>query len=212
MTLPWLPYVIGLFLGLLPPRLFYSATRWRHATLVDATTTGHLSGSGRHRTSNGSPGWWTLPLLWVDPIRGFLAAHFAVTGLYRLPTDTTEQLLLIVSLSALTSFAILSVQMEFGHQRPKDMLAPVGFLFGYITGIYPGSELMGGSVAVIGLLALIGTRSLIMGYLAAGAVALIFGYKTLGLGFSLGIFAVTAAAPVPYAFFRRARLVVPVRR
>jgi hypothetical protein len=212
MTLPWLPYVVGVFLGLLPPKLFYSTTHWRHATLVDATTTGHLSASGRHRTSSGSLKWWTLPLLWLDPIRGFLAAHFVATGLYRLPTDTAEQLILIVALTALTSFVILTVQMEFGHQRSKDLLAPVAFLFGYVTGIYPGSELMGGSVAVIGVLALVGSRNLTMGYLAAGVVACIFGYKTLGLGMSLGVFAATAAAPVPYAFLRRARLVVPVRR
>lgn len=212
MSLPWLPYAIGMFLGLLPPRFFYSTTHWRHATLVDATTTGHLSGSGRHRTSNGNPKWWTLPLLWVDPIRGFLAAHFVATGLYRLPTATAEQLILIVALTAVSTLAILTVQMEFGRQRKKDLLAPVAFLFGYVIGIYPGSELMGASVAVIGLLALIGSRSLTMGFIASGVIACIFGYKTLGLGMSLGVFAATAAAPVPYAFFRRARLVVPVRR
>lgn len=212
MSLPWLPYVVGMVLGLLPPRLFYSTKYWRHATLVDATTTGHLSGSGRHRTTNGNPKWWTLPLLWIDPIRGFTAAHLVSTGLYRLPTNTAEQLIVIVALTALSSLAIITVQMEFGHQRSKDLLAPVAFLFGYVIGLYPGSELMGGSVAVIGLLALIGSRSLTMGYIASAVVACIFGYKTLGLGMSLGVFAVIASAPVPYAFFRRARLVVPVRR
>lgn len=209
---PWLPYAIGMFLGLLPPRLFYSRTQWRHATLVDATTTGHLSGSGRHHTTSGNSKWWKLPLFWIDPIRGFTAAHLVASGLYRLPGETTEQFLVILVAIAFSSFLILAVQMEFGHQRSKDLLAPVAFIFGYITGIHPGSELMGGSVAVIGLLAFFGSRSLTMGYIASAMVACVFGYKTLGLGMSLGVFALTAGAPVPYAFLRRARLVVPVRR
>ena len=126
--------------------------------------------------------------------------------------ETTEDLLLIVASSAATTLVILVVQMEFGRQRAKDLLAPAIFLFGYISGLYPGSELMGASVAFIGLIAILGTKSFTAGHFAAAATALIFGYKTLGLGVSLGLFALTAAAPVPYAFLRGARLVVPVRR
>lgn len=211
MSFPWFPYVVGLLLGLIPPRLFYNSN-WRHVALIDATTSGHLSSSGRHRTSSGFAQWWTLPLIWVDPIRGFFAAHLIAGAVYTLPMEMAEQVLIVVSISTLSTLAILSVQMEFGRQRAKDLLSPAAFLFGYLIGLYPGSELMGASVAVIGLIAVMGTKNFTAGYLAAGAAALFFGYRHFGLGMSLGVFAVTAAAPVPYAFLRRARLVVPVRR
>jgi len=211
MSSTWLPIAIGLALGLIPPRLFYSSN-WRHAPLLEATTGGHLRSTDGSRSGYRSTKWWKLPLMWIDPVRGYFSAHLIAIGLYHMPMDTTEQIAIILGISGACTFAIFAVQMEFGRQRSKDLLAPCFFLFGFIAGISYGRELMGGAVAIISVLAFIGTKNFKFGFILSGIVACIFGYPFLGLGANLAIFTLTALCPVPYAFLRNARLVIPVSR
>lgn len=210
MDTPWLPLLFGLVLGVFPPRWLLGG-ECRHRTLVDAVTGGNVrvtgdSGEGRRRRV-----WWKIPLFWVDPFRGYFCAFFLARGLARFPQETTEQTLTALSATCLVTLVVLVVQMELGRQRRGDILAPVAFLLGYTIGFFPGYEITSAAVALIGLATMIAGRNFTAGYLIAGACALGFGYPAFGLGFPLAVFAVTAAAPVPYAFFRRARLVIPVR-
>lgn len=208
---PWFFIAAGMAIGLIPPRFFYGSS-WRHVTLIDATTSGHLGDAGQYRTGIGSKRWWRIPLLWIDPIRGFFCAHLIAWGLYNSPMESSEQIAIVLGVKCFCTFGVLAVQMEFGRQRAKDMMSPLPFLIGFIIGISYGSWLLGCSAALICLMACIGTRSFKMGYLIAGVVGGILSYPTLGLSANLGIFALTIMAPVPYAFLRGTRLVFPLRR
>jgi hypothetical protein len=207
---PWFFIASGVAFGLVPPHFFYGSS-WRHVTLIDATTSGHLGRDGNHRTGMASKLWWRLPLLWIDPIRGFFCAYLIAWGLYKMPIESTEQIAIILGIKCFCTLVALAVQMEFGRQRKKDMMSPLPFLIGFLIGISYGSWLLGCSAALICLMACIGTRSFKMGYLIAGVVGGILSYPTLGLSANLGIFALTIMAPVPYAFLRGARLVFPFR-
>lgn len=115
--------------------------------------------------------------------------------------QSSEEISIVLGLTCVATCAVLVVQMEFGRQRARDLLAPVPFLLGYLTAISYGNYLMGGSVAFVSFVAIIGTRSLTSGYLLSGIAAGVLGYPFFGLGANLGIFALTALAPVPYAFY-----------
>jgi hypothetical protein len=210
MLSPWQLIPAGLVLGLIPPRLFYDS-HYRHVSLLDAVTTGKMrtvgtDGSGRRRRS-----WWKLPLLWIDPIRGFLCAHLIALGLYRMPMYNSELIAIILGISGLSTLTVLIVQMEFGRNRTGCLLAPVAFLLGYNTGMLIDLELLGASIAIIGICTMVSSKNFTMGYCVAGAAALLIGYSFLGLSANLAIFALTSSAPVTYAFIRRARLMVPLR-
>ncbi|AKC83248.1 hypothetical protein IMCC26134_11535 [Verrucomicrobia bacterium IMCC26134] len=210
MLVPWQLILIGLALGLIPPRLFYGSG-YRHGTLMDATNPEYLrtssdSGSGRKRRL-----WWKVPLFWIDPIRGYFSAHFVALGLYQMPMDYTEQIVTILGIQCIATFVILVVQMEFGRQRSRKLLAPVAFLVGYLIGGRIGLELLGAAVAFLGLSTAITSRNIKTGLCATSAAAIGLGWIFLGATANLGIFAVTALAPIPYAFFRKASLVIPMR-
>ncbi len=207
---PWQLILIGLVLGLLPPRLFYGSGH-RHGTLLDATTQGYLRISGQ--TDNGRKRrlWWKLPLFWIDPIRGFFSAHFVALGLYLISNNYTKQTWTILGIQCAASFVILTVQMEFGRQRTRTLLAPAAFLLGYLIGLRLGFEFLGAAVSIIFLTTAMASRNLNASFCAASAAALGVGYIFLGLGTNLGVFALTVLAPILYAFFRKASLVIPFR-
>ncbi len=207
----WLIILGGLALGLLPPRLFYGSG-CRHVTLLDAFTSGHLrntgdEGSGRRRRS-----WWKVPLYWLDPIRAFASAHIMGIGLSRMPQETSEQTLIVLLITCVVTFAIYCVQMELGRQRRGYLLAPIAFFAGYMPGICFGLEIMGVAVVIVGLTAMFASRNVTAGLFFAFGATMIAGIAYNGpRNIITGVYAVTAVAPVPYAFLRKSRLVIPIR-
>ncbi|MEY4489049.1 MAG: hypothetical protein RIQ79_1557 [Verrucomicrobiota bacterium] len=211
MLIPWQLILVGLALGLIPPRLFYGSG-YRHGTLLDATTSAHLrtsgdSGSGRKRRQ-----WWKLPFFWIDPIRGYFSAKCLAMAVLRMPTDTSEQTAAILLVTCLSTLAILVVQMEFGRQRKGSLMSPATFLFGYMAAICAGVDIMGWGVAIIGLTTTIAGRNFTAGYVVAAVTSAVMGVHYLGAtNYTVGVYALIAMAPVPYAFLRKARLVIPIR-
>jgi hypothetical protein len=209
----WLIILSGLVLGLLPPRLFYGSG-CRHVTLLDAFTSNHLrtsgdEGGGRRRNRRA---WWKVPLYWLDPIRAFASAHIISIGIWRIPQETTEQSLMVLLILSVLTFTIFCSQMELGRQRKGYLLAPIAFFAGYMPGLCFGLEILGLSITIVGLISILASRNVTAGFLLAGGVALIGGVAYLGPKSLLAaIYAVTALAPVPYAFLRKSRLVVPIR-
>ncbi len=207
----WLIILGGLALGLLPPRLFYGR-ECRHVTLLDAFTSNHLRTTGDEGSGRRKRAWWKVPLYWLDPLRAFACAHIMGLGMSRIPQETTEQSLIFLLVLCGCTFLVLASQMEFGRQRKGYLLAPIAFFAGYIPGICFGLEIMGVAVMIVGLIAIFSSRNVTAGFLVAGGAALVAGVAYLGpKSMIVGIYAVTAAAPVPYAFFRKSRLVIPIR-
>lgn len=208
-TLGWLALPLGLALGLLPPRWFYSAG-CRHFELVEAR------GFGLRSASAGSSGrrrrrWWKLPLFWIDPFRGFATGHLIATGL-RAAADSLAFPGPVSQLAhAFLLAAVLWMQTHAGRQAPGQLLAPVAFVLGLTAGLFPAFGIVGAAVGLLALATMLAAHSFTWGYLMAGAAALAIGFPFLGPGPSLLLFALVAASPILVAFVRRATLVIPLR-
>lgn len=209
-SLGWLYLALGVFLGLIPPRWLYSGG-CRHVSLVQARSSG-LRRAGSGSASNGRRRrWWKLPLLWLDPLRGYASAHLFAYGLFEIPQNSSAQVGLVTLLQCALIAAVLIVQMEKGRQDKNQLLAPVAFLLGFTTGIYIDFGVIGGAVALLGVTAMFATHNFTLGYAIAGAGAVLIGFPFLGPSPALVVFAATACAPALYAFARRSALVFPLR-
>lgn len=210
MDFGWYPLLFGIAFGLIPPRWLY-AKGYRHLTLLEVRSSnfrlpGGSSGGNRRRRR-----WWKTALVLLDPFRGYASAHLCALGLAAIPATIPLVPVFSLVLQCLIITGILITQMESGRQGADQIIAPVGFLFGFTTGLYLDFGIIGGAVATIGLTTMIAAHSFTWGYLVSGAAATVIGFSFLGASPALIIFAVTAAAPVPYAFMRRAKIVYPLR-
>ena len=130
----------------------------------------------------------------------------------RMPQETTEQTMLVLLITCIATFLIYTVQLECGRQRKGHLLAPIAFFAGYMPGLCFGLEIMGVTVIIVGLTTMFASRSVTAGFLFAGAAAIIAGIAYMGpRNIATGIYAITAIAPVLYAFLRKSRLVIPLR-
>ncbi len=162
--------------------------------------------SGRRRRS-----WWKLSLIWLDPFRGYASGHLSAVGLLTMSDSLQGATLLPLFVQCALVAAALVIQMEAGRQEAGKLLAPVPFLLGFTTGLYLDFGIVGGAIALLAVATMLGTHSFMWGYLVAGAAASVIGFAFLGPSPALIVFALTACAPAPYAFLRRAVLVMPFR-
>jgi len=213
MDLGWYSLLIGLALGLLPPRWFYNEG-CRHLTLLEARASGLLrmpGNSGSTTSGRRRRRWWKMTLLWIDPARGYLCGGFLAQGFAALPIDNAALALALRLLHVVTLLSIIALQMERGRQQPGQLIAPVIFLLGLTIGFQPNLAAVGAAVGMLSIATMLGTQCFNWGYMAAGAGALAIGFPFLGLSPSLAIFVAVASLPAPYAFMRRAKLVFPIR-
>lgn len=207
--LGWLTLPLALALGLLPPRWFYPAG-CRHITLLEARSSSlrqaahGLSGRRRRR-------WWKLPLYWLDPFRGYATGHLLALGLSHLCAVFALPRPVHLLLHGLLLVPVLLIQTHSGRQTREQLLAPVAFQLGLVTGLLPQHAILGVSVSLIGLASMLAAHSFGWGFLASGAAAAAIGLPLLGPGPSLLLLAAVAAAPALIAFLRRATLVSPLR-
>lgn len=205
--LGWLALPLGIALGLIPPRWLYNEGS-RHLTLIEARSSAlrRSGSSGRRRRT-----WWKHPLVWLDPFRGYACGHLCALGLSAIPrTSPSTALLILVAQCAIVASTLI-VQMEAGRQESGKLLAPVFFLLGLTTGLFLNFGIIGGSIGLLAVATMLGTHSFLWGYLVAGAAAAVTGAVFFGPSPLVVVFASTACAPAPYAFLRRAILVLPFR-
>ena len=210
LTLGWFALPLGIALGLLPPRWFYS-DGCRHLSLVEARSTGLRRAASVSSSSRRRRRWWKLPLVWLDPFRGYACGHLCALGLLEIPQNNPGQSALVLLLQCAIVAGTLIVQMEAGRQEKDRLLAPVGFLLGLTTGLYLDFAVIGGAVALLGVATMLATHSFLWGYLVAGGAAAAIGFPFLGPSPALLVFVATACAPAPYAFLRSLPLVFPLR-
>ena len=203
----WFALILGIAFGLIPPHWLYKEG-CRHLTLIEARSSSmrRSGSSGRKRRT-----WWKLSLFWLDPFRGYAAAHLGALGIARLCEFLPTTVLLPQIIHGIIVGAVLMIQMEAGRQEAGKLLAPVPFLLGFTTGLYLDFGVVGGAVAFLAVATMLGTHSFVWGYLVAGVAAAAIGLVFFGPSPSLALFVVTACAPVLYAFMRRAPLVLPFR-
>lgn len=200
----WYMLLLGLALGLVPPRLLlhpdcrYLAFEdlWNKVLRRDPTLT-------RRRIR-----WWRAPLLWIDPVRGYLVASMLLGGLRPMRKAGPGMIYGEIGLTALMLLAVLWAQTGF---RPKDRetVSPVLFLAGMFTALLPWT--VWGPTFVLGVASAVAMNGFVAGYFVAGLTVLGAGYVFAGNLFTLATAVSLLGLPVLLNWLRSTRMVVPVR-
>jgi len=207
MVIIWIPLLIGLFFGLIPPRsLMKSEVRYLDFEYL-WTKAIRPPVDERWRRS-----WWKLPLVWIDPVRGYVVAMFIMeafprvasgSGLSPYPRLITFTILLLFSLWIQTT----------GRKRAGETISPTGFLAGMLLALLPPEISV--PVLIIGGATIIAVREYVYGYIAAFLFFVGLGAAVRGTGLGAILFLITPGClillPLVVNWLRGTRLVVPVR-
>ena len=203
MIIHWLPLLCGLFFGLIPPRLLInSECRYLScAALWERVVTRGKSNQRRRR-------WWKLPIVWIDPVRGFVTAISLVAAFEVADKPTAMQKLAPVAATFLVLFAVLWVQCR-GRDTDKETLSPSAFLAGMMMGMLP--PIVALSAIIIGIATAIALSGFAAGYIVATITTAVLGYVFLGRSPWLAAYTILVASPLLINWLRRTQLVMPVR-
>ena len=201
----WLPLVIGITFGFLPARFLINC-ECRYLVLnefmVRVLERPIEDRRGRRR-------WWKLPLIWIDPIRGYVVGHH-LTQSFDVSPDATGWLARWVPI-LLGWFLIMAVfhTQSLGRDKTDESRSPSGFACGFMIPLL--GPLVGVAAILLGISSALAFRKYEAGYVIAGLGA-------LSLGFVFGAGAVTAflnmpvvIAPAFFAWWRTSHLVAPDR-
>lgn len=183
MTTHWGLFASGVVLLLFPADRLLS----RRVQLRSFGCFQSLEDSPRHRP------WWWVPLLWVDPFRGFAGAVCLKTSLGLSGSEWAsfwrEPYAIVVALLC------LGVMCQLFTRRDREaFLAPIGFVAGIVTALTPWTvALIGLTMALAGMFAF---RSFVaffvLGVASVGALGLALGASPLWLIPSLVVLALPA--------------------
>ncbi|CAM2916174.1 hypothetical protein [Rariglobus hedericola] len=203
MIIHWLPLLCGLFFGLIPPRLLInSECRYLSCEgLWSRVVTREKSNQRRRR-------WWKLPIVWIDPVRGFVTAMLITTAFEVVDKPTALQKLAPVAATFLTLLVVLWIQCR-GRNTDRETLSPSAFLAGLMLGMLPPVVAL--SAIVIGITTAIAMTSFMAGYVVATLTTAVIGYVFLGRSPWLAAYTILVASPLLINWLRRTQLVMPVR-
>jgi hypothetical protein len=203
MLIHWFPLLCGLIFGLIPPRLLIN-TECRYLRFDALWNRVLFKETGKQRRRR----WWKLPLVWVDPLRGYVTASMLSDAFHVAPmaTGILKVLPLVTTFLALT--AVLWVQTT-GRREQRETLSPCGFLGGMMLALLP--VMVSVSAIVMGVAAAIALRRFVAGYVLAACATAGIGYLFMGRSPWLGAYTVLVATPLLISWFARKSLVIPVR-
>lgn len=203
MIIHWLPLICGLFFGLIPPlRLINSECRYRQFDTLWARMTKRAeTGQNRRR-------WWKMPLVWIDPVRGYVTGAFLHDAFRPVHKAAGIEKVLPLIATALIIYAVIWVQTS-GRRNQDETLSPSSFLGGMMIALLP--LMVAISAIVIGTATAIAMASFTSGYLLAAISTAAIGYAFMGRSLWLPVYTVMVALPMLINWFRRTKLVMPVR-
>lgn len=203
MSIYWFPLFLGLLLGFVPPRLLLNS-ECRYLTFEEFwfRVLKRQGGEGRRRR------WWKLPLVWIDPVRGYVAAWMLLDAFE--PAADASGLMVHLPSAISCGLIMLAVAVQTtGRAHERESLSPGGFVAGAMLRMLPPQVSI--AVLVIGASASMAIQGYAVGYLAACATMAVAGFLFMGksvvlLG-ALGVMMM----PVFLNWFRGTRMVMPVR-
>jgi hypothetical protein len=203
MVINWIHLAVGLVFGLLPPmRLLNCECRFLIFDEMWARVCRRGTGGERRRR------WWKLPLVWIDPFRGYVVGASLAEAFERAPGATFIQgQLPVLSLLACV-MAVMAVQTS-GRDRERESLSPGGFMAGIMLAMMPLQIAI--SAIVIGAATAMALHSYTFGYLAAGLATAGVGAVFMMGNTKLGIYVLMTSAPAWLSWLRGTTLVTPVR-
>lgn len=203
MVINWVYLVVGLVFGLIPPlRLINCECRflpfeelWNRALRPPADA------PKRRR-------WWKLPLVWIDPFRGYVVGFF-LAQTFRAPPKVgfiQAQLPILALLACL--MLVLAVQTK-GRPFERESLSPGGFMAGLMLALMPLTVALG--AIVVGGATALALQRYSFGYWAATLITAGIGFAFVGGNPKLGVYVLTVSAPAWMSWLRGTTLVTPVR-
>lgn len=153
--------------------------------------------------------WWKLPLIWIDPIRGFVAGYYLTQAFEVSPTAVGAfARWLPLVLGWLLIMAVFHVQ-SLGRDRTDESRSPSGFACGFMIPLL--GPLVGVAAILLGVSSALAFRKYEAGYVIAGLGALALGF-VFGAGPINAFLNMTVViAPAFFAWWRTSHLVAPVR-
>lgn len=203
MVIHWLSLIGGLFFGLIPPRMLIQG-ECRFLMFEELWTKVLRPPPGAKRRRR----WWKLPLVWIDPLRGYATAFFLMQAFANPPPGSGQSVTPALVARTVVPLLCLWVQTS-GRRRAGETISPMGFLAGMLVVLLPWSISI--PVLIVGASSVVAVRNYAYGYLAGAMMCAGFGY--LFMGVSLKLIAPLALLMLPIAvnWMRGTRLVVPVR-
>ena len=208
MHISWLSLLGGLFFGLIPPRLLISG---KCKYLDYNGVKGRIWSSGG--ASRNQRRWWKLPLVWIDPVRGYVTAILLNQSILVAPHATAADRVGVMFLTALLLLGVLWMQSEhrlIGKSSRRDQtVSPTAFVAGMIVGLLP--PMVAVAAIVLGL-----STAIVFTNFTAGYAAACLATVAVGVVFSrnfpqVGIYGFLVGFPMLVSWFRRTPLVMPVR-
>lgn len=203
MVINWIHLSVGLIFGLLPPmRLLNCECRFLIFDEMWARVFRRATGGERRRR------WWKLPLVWIDPFRGYVVGASLAEAFRAVPKASFIQGQLPV-LSLLACVMVVMAVQTSGRDRERESLSPAGFMAGIMLAMMPLQIAL--SAIVIGTATAMALQSYTFGYLAAGLATAGVGVVFMMGNTNLGIYVLMTSAPAWMSWLRGTTLVTPVR-
>lgn len=203
MVINWIYLAVGLLFGLIPPmRLLNCECRYLIFEELWTRVLRRPDGSERRRR------WWKLPLVWIDPFRGYVVGFFLAESFRAVRKATFVQAQFPVLALLACVMWVMAVQTS-GRERQRESISPAAFLAGMMLAMMPpevaiGAIILGGATAVA-------LQNYTYGYLAAGLATAGIGAVFLMGNTKLGVYVLMSSAPAWMNWLRGTTLVTPVR-
>jgi len=200
----WYMLILGLLLGFVPPRLLLQPD-CRYLSFEDLWS----------RVLRRDPSlkarrirWWRLPLLWIDPVRGYMVTWLLLDGLRPVKKASSGMIYGEIGLTAVMLLTVLKVQT--GHRRQeRESIAPVLFLGGMLVAFLPWT--VWAPAFVLGVATAIAMNGFTAGFMFAAFAVIGAGYIYISSLFNLATALLLLVSPILFNWVRNTRFVAPVR-
>lgn len=203
MEISWFSLLLGCALGLLPGYKLINS-ECRYCDFETLTRIMLERGEAARRRKR----WWKLPLVWIDPIRGYVAAWLLFAAFSPTPEARGFMRLLPMLLEHALLFVAVVMQ-TLGRGKKDECISPAGFMFGVML------AMLKPVVAISALIIGASTAWAMSGY-GAGYALMVLMTAGLGVvfqGANIGLAAkvCVSAAPLLSCWWRQCRFVTPLR-
>ena len=205
MIVNWVYLAVGLLFGLIPPlRLLNTECRYLlFEDLWNRLFRSREEGEKKRRR------WWKLPLVWIDPFRGYVVGDMLGQSFSAAPKANFAQAQMPVLAMLGTVLLVLSVQTR-GRPYERECISPAGFMVGLMIALMSPTIAIG--AIIVGAATMIALQSYLHGYLAAAVITAMLGLAFLGpVNTKVIAFTLIVSAPAWICWLRGNSLVTPVR-
>jgi hypothetical protein len=203
MVIHWIPLIIGLCFGLMPPRMLIKG-ECRYLMFEELWTKALWPEDKSVRRRR----WWKMPLVWIDPLRGYAVAMYIVEAFPKPPSGSTLSPYPMMAAAAVVMMTCLRVQAS-GRQHVMETISPTSFLTGMLLVVLPYEVSI--PTIIVGAATIVAVRDYLFGYVAAVLCCAGFGYMFMGFNLSLLTPMALIILPLWVNWQQGTRLVVPVR-